>query len=406
MRALLLNICLAAALAGSVVACARKEEAPTKSGLVTFVATVGDIRDIVPATGALMSMAGADVRASRAGVITAVLVTEGQTVRAGQVLATMEDPGRAAVEAEASANARSFSASLEEAQIALRSARLDLDRRRTLQRGGFVSAAAVETAEVETQRAQAAVDRARNQHQAAQARLMSVAAQAQTSDVRAPLDGKVTLVLAKVGQRVAPEDERPLFKTEAADTDLLLEIMIAETDIARVGPDSQVMFTVDAFPDIRNQATLESIGTAPIREGRFVSYRAVARYDNRAGVLTPGMTASVELIQADSRNVLRVPAQALSYRPPGYVAPLSDAQRKQLMKEYNNNETYVRAAAEGMEFGRHIRNGTRLVFLLKDGKLEQREVRIGAQAGDYAEILSGISKGEVIVVRGADERSR
>ena len=47
-----------------------------------------------------------------------------------------------------------------------------------------------------------------------------------------------------------------------------------------------------------------------------------------------------------------------------------------------------------------------MVFLLKDGKLEQREVRIGAQAGDYAEILSGISKGEVIVVRGADERSR
>ena len=77
MRTLLLNICLAAALAGSIVACARKEEAPTKSGLVTFVATVGDIRDIVPATGALMSMAGADVRASRAGVITAVLVTEG-----------------------------------------------------------------------------------------------------------------------------------------------------------------------------------------------------------------------------------------------------------------------------------------------------------------------------------------
>ena len=77
-------------------------------------------------------------------------------------------------------------------------------------------------------------------------------------------------------------------------------------------------------------------------------------------------------------NVLTV---ELSYRPPGYVAPLSDAQRKQLMKEYNNNETYVRAAANGMEYGRHIRNGTRLVFLLKDGKLEQREVRIGAQAG-------------------------
>lgn len=388
----------------SLMACGSKT-APAND-FVTVVADIGDVRDIVPATGALISVNAAEVRAPQAGVVTAVYVKEGDRVQPGQVLAALEDPGRQAAEREATAEAQAISASMTEAEIALRSARLELDRRLTLQRGGFVSPAAIQTAEVEVERAEAGLSRARHQHRASQARLLSVAAKGQASEIRALLGGVVTLVLARVGQRVSPDDERPLFKTDNQGKELTLEIMIAETDLARVDLDSQVSFTVDAFPDIRNEARLVSISPAPIKEGRFTSYRALATYDNAAGVLTPGMSASVELTQANSSRVLRIPAQALHYRPPSYMPPLSDEELERLKSDYANDMELVRAAAGGAEFGRNLRRGVRLIFVLEDGKPQRREVRIGAQTNDHVEVLSGVSKGEVIIVRGPDERRR
>lgn len=258
-----------------------------ESAYQTATAEIGDVRDIVPATGTLLAAGMAEIRAPRAGVVIAVNVKEGDRVRAGQVLATLAAPMRAPARDMAGAGASASDAAIREAQIAVRQAQEQLSRSRTLQERGFVSAAATAQAQAQVDRASATVDRLTAERTAALAQVRLVQAEGSDSDILAPLDGIVTLVDVRIGQRVTPEDARPLFQSVRDERAMMLEIMVSEADLNRVSLESQVLFTVDSSPSVLEQARLVNIGRAPIREGRFVSYRALAEYDNSFGVLPP-----------------------------------------------------------------------------------------------------------------------
>lgn len=61
--------------------------------------------------------------------------------------------------------------------------------------------------------------------------------------------------------------------------------------------------------------------------------------------------------------------------------------------------TKPRAAAGGAEFGRNLRRGVRLIFLLENGEPVRREVRVGAETDEFIEVLDGLRPGEVVIVR-------
>ncbi|MGX1691320.1 efflux RND transporter periplasmic adaptor subunit [Brevundimonas naejangsanensis] len=376
-----------------------------ESAYQTATAEIGDVRDIVPATGTLLAAGMAEIRAPRAGVVIAVNVKEGDRVRAGQVLATLAAPMRAPARDMAGAGASASDAAIREAQIAVRQAQEQLSRSRTLQERGFVSAAATAQAQAQVDRASATVDRLTAERTAALARVRLVQAEGSDSDILAPLDGIVTLVDVRVGQRVTPEDVRPLFQSVRDEGVMMLEIMVSEADLNRVSLESQVLFTVDSSPSVLEQARLVNIGRAPIREGRFVSYRALAEYDNSFGVLRPGLSASVQLIRANARNVLRIPARATFYTPDGYVPPLPPGKFEELLAQHRGDMGMARAAADGLEIGRLLRTGKRVVFVLANGTPERREVLIGGETDDFIEIIEGLKEGEQVILKNrADAR--
>ncbi|MFS0710213.1 efflux RND transporter periplasmic adaptor subunit [Brevundimonas phoenicis] len=386
-------------LAVAVLFAAACSESAGDSAYETSAVEIGDVRDIVPATGTLLAAGMAEVRAPRAGVMAAVYVKEGDTVRAGQVLATLSAPTRAPAGDMADAGAAASEAAIREAQIAIRQAEEQLARSRTLQDRGFVSAAATAQVQAQVDRARATVDRLTAERTAALARARLAQAEGVGSDILAPLDGVVTLVDARVGQRVTPEDARPLFQTVQDEKAMTLEIMVSEADLNRVSLDSQVLFTVDSSPGVLEQARLVSLGRAPIREGRFVSYRALAEYDNSFGVLRPGLSASVQLVRANARNVLRIPAQATFYKPNGYVPPLPPGKLEELLAQHKGDMGMVRASADGLEIGRMLRTGKRVVFVLVNGSPQRREVLIGGETDDFIEITEGLREGEQVVLK-------
>lgn len=79
-----LFIVVALCLTASISACKTKEKQEIYE---TFTAGVGDVRDVIQATGTLEAKGAIDIRANTRGVVETVLVKEGDTVRAGQVLA-------------------------------------------------------------------------------------------------------------------------------------------------------------------------------------------------------------------------------------------------------------------------------------------------------------------------------
>lgn len=392
---LVLGMCLTFSL--TVTACQRGQA--EEGQYLTAVSEIGDVRDVVPATGVLLSPGGSEVRAQTQGVIERVLVKEGEQVAAGALLATLKASTVAIAQEEARASASASDAAIRQAQAALANAMAERDRLKSLVDRGFASSAALARAEGLVSQARAGLDAARAEAGSAAARMRRAATEATSMEIRASVGGKVTFSRARPGLQVSPSDPLPIFQTADRTDELILEIQIPEPDMGRVSMDSRVSFTVDAYPDTRNDAVLTSIGSAPLREGRFVSYRALARAINPGGILLPGMTASVELVRADSRRVLRIPARAIYFRPADYMPPLTPEKRRALEKEFGGDEGMMRAAAGGEEFGRLLRSGRRLIFALEDGKLARREVRVGAETDEFVEITSGLRAGETIVVR-------
>ncbi|MFO0203841.1 MAG: biotin/lipoyl-binding protein, partial [Alphaproteobacteria bacterium] len=104
---------------------------------LTSVAEIGDVRDVVPATGILLADGAAEIRASEPGVIEAVFVKEGDRVTAGQILARLVAPGLLPVRDEALAATAAAAADVRQAELALKAAEQDRDRRAALMARGF-----------------------------------------------------------------------------------------------------------------------------------------------------------------------------------------------------------------------------------------------------------------------------
>ena len=78
-------------------------------------------------------------------------------------------------------------------------------------------------------------------------------------------------------------------------------------------------FTVDAYPDMKFEGKVEQIRLAPVSLANVVTYTVVIGADNPMGRLLPGMTANVEIVTGEHKDVVTVPNEALRFQPRGAV---------------------------------------------------------------------------------------
>jgi HlyD family secretion protein len=96
-----------------------------------------------------------------------------------------------------------------------------------------------------------------------------------------------------------------------------IEAQVDEADIGQVTSDNAVTFTVDAYPDVTFKGQVEQIRLAPIALNNVVTYTVVIAADNPLGRLLPGMTANVEIVTGEHKDVVVVPTEALRFQPRG-----------------------------------------------------------------------------------------
>jgi RND family efflux transporter MFP subunit len=140
--------------------------------------------------GVIEPVQQSSVAAQATGRIAQLLVKAGDTVRAGQVLATIDDR-------ETMAGLQRSQAQVAQADAELRNAQAQFQRTRELQARGFVSAAALDTAESAFKAAQA------GREQATAGQRQSALTQGFTR-VIAPYDGRVLETLAQTGDLAVP----------------------------------------------------------------------------------------------------------------------------------------------------------------------------------------------------------
>jgi len=140
--------------------------------------------------------------------------------------------------------------------------------------------------------------------------------------IRAPIDGVVIDRTVDVGQTVAASLQTPTLFTIAPDLRAMeVHANVDEADIGRVVAGQDVSFTVDSYPGRAFPARVVDIRKMPQTTQNVVAYTVVISADNEDLLLLPGMTANVRILVQQRDDVLRLPNAALRFRPAGTPTP-------------------------------------------------------------------------------------
>jgi RND family efflux transporter MFP subunit len=371
----LLSIALAIAGCDRSEASRTPRAAESKPATVTTVAaTERALPRIVEVTGALMADAQTDVAAEVAGRVTAVQVERGDVVRAGAVLARLDDQDvtnqlreaeaveRQTLERLGIANGEPFDPArtpdVRRARMLMERAEADYRRWERLVADGIVARQEFEQKQTDYTTARAQVDtlvnqmRELNQTLSAQRARVAMARKALADTViKAPYDGVVAEKHVAVGQFLA----RGVRVATVVRVDpLRVELIVPESAAAAVKRGQRVHFTVQTYPDRRFEGTIAYVGPSLKADTRALVAEALV--PNGARALQPGLfaTARVEL-PASSASVM-VPVAA------------------------------VRTEA-----------GVSRLFVTRGDRLELRLVQVGTEVDGWVEVVRGVRAAERVV---------
>jgi HlyD family secretion protein len=355
----------------------------------------GEVTSKVTASGKLRALNTIKVGAEVSGQVTRVYVDFNSPVRAGQVLAEIDPTRFRARVQQAQAQVALAEASLTQAQAGVVRAQTDIGiqereygRRRDLTKQGYFSKAGLDGAASQLANARAAIKTSAAQVASARAQIAQSMAELSSAqlDLRrtiivAPTSGVVINKLVEPGTTVAASFQTPnLFEIAADTTRMQVEASVDEADIGQIRDGQQVRFTVDAYPESTFPGVVRQIRKAATENQNVVSYLVILEVDNSDGRLLPGMTANVEVVTGTKPNVVRVPTQALRFRPREADRPESDKKDK---------DDEPGKAPE-------------LVLWIKTAdpyKPAKRVVTIGLQGEDFTEVATGVKPGDMVLIR-------
>jgi HlyD family secretion protein len=314
-------------------------------------------------------------RATVAAKITArvldVLVDEGMKVAEGQVLARL-DAADAERRLQAARTARDATAALiANLEVNLANAERELRRQQELEKDGFAAVQARETAQTTVDSLRAQIQAAREQVKAADAQIGVASQDVENCTVRAPFAGIVVSKDAQVGEMVSPISAGGGFTRTGIVTivdmaSIEIEVDVNESYIARVRPGQRVDAVLDAYPDWHIPSKVRTVIPTADRQRATVKVRI--SFDKLDPRILPDMGIKVAFL-----------ADELAGGAPG-ATPRS----------------LVPQAAVRDDGGRKV------VFLVRDGRLERRAVSLGGNRGTDIEIMAGVDPGDTVLVKGPD----
>jgi HlyD family secretion protein len=365
---------------------------------------------VLSATGYIVAHHTINVNSKVTGRLAWIGVEKGDKVKEGQILVRLEDQEfRASYEQAKGAldNTRAYldelqhgsrpeeiqqaQHNLDEARVTLANDKLILDRTKELSAGGVVSRQSLDDATAKFDSDQQRVNslekalqmwkigprpeeiaRARGSMAQAQGQLDYAKSQLDATVIRAPVTGTILDRTAEKGELITAQ-----FASAAAGgpqgsvvsladlNDLQVELDIAQSDFARLGPKQKGIVTVDAYPDRKYNGEIAQISPEANRQKATVQVKVQVL--NPDEYLRPEMNATVKFLADEQR--------AISKQPSGAFVPA---------------------------VALHDHDGKKVVFLAFDGKARMREVHVLSQRTDGF-LVDGLVGGESVISKGPQD---
>lgn len=356
----LLSLLAAAALGCSSAAGDRSGSAyPFKVG----VAQRGAIHVRIEETGIVEPERQIVVKSPISGVVRRLHVREGDSVRAGQLMATIVPD---IAQANALAQLRS---EISAAELSVENLRREHERAKELETRSLISASDLESQRVAYEQAENQLAAARERQRLIEESGVSATDVAQSARISAPASGVVIQRGIEEGETVVGGTSTfgggtELFTIADLST-LLIRSAINEVDIGKVAQGDVVLITVDAFQGDTATGVVRLVPPAAREQGRVRVFHVEVEVRSGAQILRPGMTANVQISGPTREDVVHVPV-------------------------------------EGVFFS----EGRPIVYKLVSGQPQATPVTLGLSDLSNVEIVEGIAVGDSIALEDPDEAAR
>ncbi|WHF52433.1 efflux RND transporter periplasmic adaptor subunit [Chryseobacterium gotjawalense] len=356
----------------------KKSEA-VKIQLNTVKPIIGDITESITATGTIQPVDTVAVGTQVSGTLNKIYVDFNSQVKKGQLLATL-DP------ALLRDQSLQIAGTLASAKSNLVFSQTAYNRQAALYKVGAVSKADFQSA--------------LNQYNAAKAQISAITAQLSAANtnlsytkIYSPIDGTILSRNVSEGQTVAASFSTPTLFSIAKDlTKMQVRASIDEADIGNVKAGQNVTFTVDAFPDLNFKGKIVEIRLHPTVSANVVNYITIINTENSELKLKPGMTANISVITSDLPNVMKIPVQAVTFKPDSLVAsthPINSPYNITQKKQWNGQKPSANKTKPKEEV---------TVWILEaDQSLSMKKIKTGTSSDTELQVISGLSLNDNVI---------
>jgi len=303
-----------------------------------------DVPFVIEATGTIAAASIVDIRPQITNIVSKVNITEGQIVKKGDLLFTLDD--------------RTDKANFDRAQALANDAQRQLARAKELVAKNFISKAGLDTAEAN----------------AASTKAAARAAEVQLSFnyLRSPIDGRAGIINVFPGSLVQASNVVVSSTSSTATSTTGAMVTITQLDpinVAFIVPERDIPLLLKSRKDDAPLPVSVSIGNVETTQYPGLVYvidnqvdpvigavRLKARLENKNGALIPGQFARVKLEASTLNDVMLIPSQAVVINPKGrFVYLVEKDDDKVVMKpikvlyEYQGN-----AVIEGIDAGSRV----------------------------------------------------
>lgn len=379
-------------------------------------ANVQSITESVTANGKIQPEVEIKISSDVSGEIRELYVKEGDSVKAGQLLARI-DPElyqSALDRTEASlnnskANLANSRARLLQADAKMNELEKQYQRNTKLHEGKLLSDAEFETitstyisAKAEVEASKQTILGAQYTVQSQEASLKEAKKNLTRTEIFAPVNGVVSKLSVEKGERVVGTSQ--MAGTEmmriANLNDMEVSVDVNENDIVKVGMGDTAMVEVDAYgarkfkgivTEIANSATTTAQTTSDQVTNFVVKIRILRSsyadltqlYGSKRSVFRPGMSASVDVQTQTAHHAIAVPIEAVTMR---------DASELDSSSSGKNYKTKY-----GTSSAKNAKEDVEMVFVLVGDEAQMRRVKTGIQNEKMIQVLEGIKEGEEVV---------
>lgn len=323
------------------------------------------ITDMVEASGTINPVNTVSVGSTVSGLMQEIYVDYNSEVKKGQLLAQIDPANFQASVDQNQAQITNAEANLAKLNAEMVFSKKTYERYKHLYEKNFIARSELDQAESDYLSKKASIGAQQASIAQARANYKTAMTNLGYTKIIAPVDGTIIKRAIDVGQPVAASFQAPELFTIAQDlTKMQIEVNVSEADIGNVREGQDVEYTLDGYPDSVFHGKVTQVRLDSTTTSNVVTYTVIVSVSNEDLKLKPGMTANVSIITKRSEDVMCAPSIALKYTP-DLNGP-----------KYKNQG----------------------IWILKDGKPERVDIKVGASDDTNIEVISkGLKLGEKVI---------